>query len=891
MGKYVPPPPASTRQARNGPARSSAVDLTLDVFRDLFETAPYAKVVIDGSGNIVLVNAQTERLFGWQRSELIGQKVELLLPERFRAPHSDHRSRYSNAPMPRNMGIGLELLGRRKDGAEFSVEISLSPLQTPTGLLVSAAIRDISDRIRTEAALEKEREFLKALLESLNEGISACDAQGTLTLFNSAAREIVGLPEQPLPPEKLAEYYSVYLADGKTPAPLEQIPLFRALQGETVHDVELVLAPKGKSRRTILVNGRPIVTPSGKKLGAVNAFHDITESKKQQDSILRLSRVYAVLSGINTLIVRCRNRDELFREACRIAIEKGGFRLAWIGLLDPELSLKPVAFHGLDDGYIVQLGISLKPGDLSGQGPAGMALRERQPYISNDIASDPAMARTRALALERGFRSLVCFPLLVRGEVVGSFCLYAGEAGYFDEEEMKLLSELAGNISYAMEFILHQEEASYLAYYDPLTGLANLRLFQERTNQHIQTARNDNKQVAVALVDIDRFKSINDSLGRSLGDELLKEIASRLSRFAGNPNYLARVSGDRFVAVIPGLTETTDLARVVQDSVVQRLSRPFTIAGQEVRVSGKAGVALFPADGQDAESLISNTESALKSAKHNGESVVFYTRQISEIMKKNATLENRLRQAIERKEFILHYQPKVDLGSGSVHGVEALIRWQSPDLGLVPPLQFIPLLEETRLIEAVGLWAIEQALEDRRQWQLAGLSAPRVAVNVSSQQLNQPGFLDQLRDRVTRVEGRNHGLDIEVTESMLMTDIESSLKMLVSFRDMGIEIAIDDFGTGYSSLSYLGHMPITTIKIDRSFIVKMTDNANNASIVSTIITLAHSMGLKVVAEGVDSAEQLKFLRLLRCDQIQGYLFSKPLPADGLAELLRQDRRL
>jgi diguanylate cyclase (GGDEF)-like protein/PAS domain S-box-containing protein len=884
------------RSTRAGGGKKSiaglpAVELTLDVFRDLFEAAPYAKVVVDGSGTIVLANARTEELFGWQRSELIGQAVEILLPERFRTRHSDHRSRYSNAPMPRSMGIGLELLGRRKDGTEFFVEISLSPLKTPAGLLVSAAIRDISDRIRTEAALEKEREFLKALLESLNEGISACDAQGTLTLFNSAAREIVGLPQQPLPPEQWAEHYSVYLADGTTPAPLEQIPLFRALQGETVKGVELVLAPKGKSRRVILVNGRPILTPSGKKLGAVNAFQDITERKRQQDSVLRLSRVYAVLSGINTLIVRCRNRDELFREACRLAVEKGQFKLAWIGLMDADLTLKPVASHGVDEGYIAHLGLSLNPEVLSGKGAAGMALRERRPYICNDIVNDPVMAPWREPALARGFRSMVCIPLIVRGALAGSFSLYAGEIDCFDDQEMQLLNEMAGDISYAMEFILHVEEAHYLSYYDPLTGLANLRLFQERVNQHIEAARNDKRQLAVVMLDIDRFKSINDTLGRGMGDEVLKKIADRLSRFVGNPNHIARVTGDRFVSVVPGLADATSLAPVFQDSVVQRLSRPFTIAGQEVRVSGKAGVALFPADGQDAESLIGNAESALKSAKRNGESVVFYTRQISEVMREKATLEHSLRRAIERKEFVLHYQPKVDLGNGSVHGVEALIRWQSPDLGLVPPLKFVPLLEETGLIEVVGLWAIEQALEDRRQWQMSGLAAPRVAVNVSSQQLKQPGFLEQLRDRLAQVEGRNHGLDIEVTESMLMADIESSLKTLLSIRDLGIEVAIDDFGTGYSSLAYLGRLPINTVKIDRSFIVTMTENANNMSIVSTIITLAHSMGFKVVAEGVDSAEQLKFLRLLRCDQIQGYLFSKPLPAPDLAELLRQNRRI
>jgi EAL domain-containing protein (putative c-di-GMP-specific phosphodiesterase class I) len=314
------------------------------------------------------------------------------------------------------------------------------------------------------------------------------------------------------------------------------------------------------------------------------------------------------------------------------------------------------------------------------------------------------------------------------------------------------------------------------------------------------------------------------------------------------------------------------------------LERVFAVDGQEVHVSVRVGVALFPADGDSAETLLRNAEAALKRAKALGERRLFYSEEMSRVLREKLDLGNRLRRALQQGEFVLFYQPKLDVRQGSICGAEALIRWRSPELGLVPPNCFVPMLEESGLIVEAGRWALRQAVRDRREWMAQGLPAPRIAVNVSPLQLRRPDFVDMLKDALA--EGGAAGIDLEITESALMSDVEEHLDKLRAARGMGLSIAIDDFGTGYSSLAYLTRLPVDAIKIDRSFIMRMTDAADTMNIVATIVSLAHTMKLKVIAEGVETAEQLRFLRLLRCDQMQGFLFSPGLAPAQFAELLK-----
>jgi diguanylate cyclase (GGDEF)-like protein len=462
--------------------------------------------------------------------------------------------------------------------------------------------------------------------------------------------------------------------------------------------------------------------------------------------------------------------------------------------------------------------------------------------------------------------------------------LYAEQRGFFDDQEIKLLNELAGDISFAIDHIDKAEKLEYLAYFNPLTGLANRMLLMDRLAQAL-AANPAGVKVALAMINIERFKTINDTLGRKAGDALLTQMAQRLVALAGDPSRVAHIGADQFSVMIPGVKVEEKVARIIDDGFARIEGTAFRPDGADLRIAIRSGIALYPNDGADADSIFRNAEAALKKAKSSGEKYLFYTEKMTERIAERLALENKLRHAIEKEEFVLHYQPKVDVAHRRIVGVEALIRWQGPD-GLVPPLSFIPLLEETGLITQVGTWALKRALLDHRGWTAQGLPAPRVAVNVSPLQLRQRNFVDVVA-QVIAAGPAPAGLDLELTESLVMEDIEGNIGKLNSIRALGVNIAIDDFGTGYSSLGYLAKLPVQALKIDRSFISAMDKDPNAMTLVSTIISLAHSLRLKVIAEGVETESQANTLRLLRCDELQGYLFSKPLPIDGITALLRK----
>jgi diguanylate cyclase (GGDEF)-like protein len=613
-----------------------------------------------------------------------------------------------------------------------------------------------------------------------------------------------------------------------------------------------------------------------------STLQDVTEQKVAEAAVRRLNRVYAVLSGINALIVRARTRDELFREACRIAVGEGRFPLVWIGLVDASQEKIDVAASAGDaEGYLSKMPMTLNAQD-DDLGMAGRAVLARAPLVANDIESDGRVL-IKEEALARGFRSLAALPLAVGERVMGVIVLYAEQAGFFDEAEMKLLTELAGDIAFAVHNIAKAEQVEYLSYHDPLTGLANRMLLMDRLAQFIKS-NEPGRMLALVTVDIERFKTINDTLGRAAGDALLAKLAASLTQLAGDANRVARIGADQFAVVIPNVKAMESIARAINQGVARVEAGSFRIGDAELRIAIRSGIAVYPGDGADAETVFRNSEAALKKAKLVGDKYLFYAHEMTARVAERLSLENKLRLAVEKQEFVLHYQPKVSLVERKIVGVEALLRWQTPQ-GLVPPLKFIPLLEDTGLILQVGAWALRRALLDHRLWAEQGVTAPRIAVNVSAIQLRQKNFVALLEQVIA--EGTTPtALDLEITESLVMDDIEGNIEKLRRVRALGVGIAIDDFGTGYSSLSYLARLPVGTLKIDRSFVSTMNQNPDTATLVQTIISMSHSLRLNVVAEGVETEEQATFLRLLRCNQAQGYLFGKPLPFEQLTQLLK-----
>ncbi len=330
------------------------------------------------------------------------------------------------------------------------------------------------------------------------------------------------------------------------------------------------------------------------------------------------------------------------------------------------------------------------------------------------------------------------------------------------------------------------------------------------------------------------------------------------------------------------------MAHILDQTLLCIHGQAFEIEGKELRVAAKAGVAMFPADGADAATLLRNADAALEKAKRSDDSYLFYAAEFNARVVEKLTLENKLRRALENGDLTLHYQPKIELKQRRISGMEALMRWSDPDNGPIPPVLFIPILEETGLILEAGRWALERAIADSRQWQSKGLHAPRVSVNVSAIQLRHKDFVDVVKRALDSGGGMAGGLELEITESLIMQDIEANIRKLQAVRDMEVEVSVDDFGTGYSSLSYIAKLPINALKIDRAFIINMASNPDDLSIVSTIVSLGHSLSLRIVAEGVETEEQAKLLRLLKCDEFQGYLFSPAVSAEKIESLLKEN---
>jgi diguanylate cyclase (GGDEF)-like protein len=608
---------------------------------------------------------------------------------------------------------------------------------------------------------------------------------------------------------------------------------------------------------------------------------DRTQRKGAEDRLKHLNRLYAMVTGISTSMVRVRDRADLFNRSCQTAVEHGEFEMAWIAVIDHnENRIVPVAWAGHDEPAMTAIKghFASSEGALAGKTLAARAIRDRAAVIANDVQHDESLIFGKMHA-QSGVRSLAVFPLIVADNPIGVLALYTSKPEFFDAAGLALLTELAGNVAFAVDHLERQERLDRLVNYDTLTGLANRRSFLERVAQYMLSAADAGHKMAVFLIDLERFKKLNDSLGRSAGDALLKQVAEWLAQNAENVNLVARLDADHFAIVLPKVMYEANVARVLEKTIAAFMKHEFSLNNSVYRMAAKIGVAVFPDDGTDADELFNNAEAALKKAKASRDRYLFYAQKMTETVALSLGIENRLRRALEREEFVLHYQPKVSIVGGKLTGAEALIRWNDPVSGLTLPGRFIPILEETGLIHDVGRWALRKAIEDYQRWRNNGLPAVRIAVNVSPLQLRNQNFVAEIEQAISVAADAAAGLQLEVTESVIMQDVNRSIGSLLAIRALGVTIAIDDFGTGFSSLNYLAKLPVDTLKIDRSFVVEMVSATDGLTLVSVIINLAHALKLNAVAEGVETDEQLRQLRLLGCDEMQGYLFGEPVPVE------------
>lgn len=474
----------------------------------------------------------------------------------------------------------------------------------------------------------------------------------------------------------------------------------------------------------------------------------------------------------------------------------------------------------------------------------------------------------------------------------------AGASDYLVKGEMSF-SLIERSIRYAIERKKAEAQILQLAYYDNLTSLPNRKLFTDRLRQAILLAERYDRMVGLLFLDLDNFKNINDSLGHEAGDSLLQKVSECLrqclrktdtiARPEADDTIVARLGGDEFIVLLTEIKHSYDAAIVAQ-RILDALSTPFFLKSQEVYITFSIGIALYPTDGKDINTLLKNADVAMYHAKNEGKNnYQFYERPMNAAALKKLTFENHLRKSLENDEFILHYQPKMDISTGKILSTEALLRWQSATMGMISPADFIPLAEETGLIIPIGEWVMQKACLQNTILQKAGFDPLHISVNVSIKQLKQKNFTKTVTEAIEKSGINPQHLELEITESIFLEDIHAIITTLKELKETGLKLSMDDFGVGYSSFRYLKNIPLDVIKIDRSFVKDVTNQSKDAAIVTAIIAMAHTLNIKVIAEGVETEEQLAFLYSKKCDEMQGFLLSKPLPIDELTRFLKRER--
>ena len=611
------------------------------------------------------------------------------------------------------------------------------------------------------------------------------------------------------------------------------------------------------------------------------------ERARQEAQIARLNRVLRMLSGVNTLVLRIRDRTEVMRETCRLATSAGGYSAAIaVGKVAGAGLMQPMAWAGDDTRMTDDLRAYIASSTAREDSLLGTVIATGQEFVCNNTVAMHSTGALDALMVNAGVRSVVALPLVVDGVTVGLLVLAARDSEVVGDEELGMLREVAGSLSFGLKYLQRDTKARFLSHFDPNTGLAKRPLFSERVQRLIASPSGRDDCHAVIALDVERLSIINASIGWQSGDLLLQKVAERLRRFVARNDQLGHFGGGTFALVRPQADQS--LAQIhsqLYREIMQLFAEPVVIDGQSIPVVVRIGFALYPDDNRDGATLVQEAEAALRHARSTGEQHVHYDATVRSQSVGRLALEHRLRFALERRQFELHYQPKIDVQTRRIVGAEALLRWRSPEDGLVMPGMFLPLLEATGMVVQVGDWVVRQAAADSSQWQAAGLPPVRVAVNIAPAQLRYPEFAKEFLQLVEPWATPAFGLDIEITEGVLHEDSASEVDMLKQLHEKGVRIAIDDFGTGYSSLSRLALLPIDTLKIDRHFIGQLVGAGPGGSVVRTIIALAGTFGMTTVAEGVETAAQLQMLAQLGCHQSQGYLHSAAVPAAEFARML------
>ncbi len=634
------------------------------------------------------------------------------------------------------------------------------------------------------------------------------------------------------------------------------------------------------------------VDDQGRVSRLLGTSQDITERKEAEINQVRLNRSLRLLSDCNTALVHAREESQLLADICRLIVEQGGYRMAWVGYAehDEDKTVRVVARYGDGHDYLGKVRISWA--DVPhGRGPTGVAIRTGVADANRDFESSSRMALWRDAAFSSGFRASIALPLAGKHGTLGALTIYSGSKGDFPAEEVLLLEELANDLAYGIETlrtrIEHQQaeqQLNFLAHHDMLTSLPNRLLLRMRFEAARAHAESEKSGIAVMFLDLDNFKQVNDSLGHNYGDKLLVKVVERLQSCLRDTDTISRQGGDEFIVLLPRMHDIKAIDSVAKH-IIHAFNEPFEIDSYSINTSFSIGISLYPDHGAEFDTLLRNADTALYQAKDSGRDTHrFFSEKMNADAQEQLNLQGQLRSALSEQEFLLHFQPQIDIPSGRIIGAEALIRWQHPELGLVSPGRFIPLAERSGLIIQMGEWVLYEACRQARQWHEQG--HPLVmAVNLSALQFRRGNLLETVANVLKHSGLPAELLELELTESILLQDIDTAIRTLHSLREMGVKLSIDDFGTGYSSLSYLKRLAVNKLKIDQSFVRDLAEGNDSATIIRAIIQLARTLQLTVIAEGVETESQLAFLRENGCNEAQGYWYSRPVSAGEFVKLL------
>ena len=728
--------------------------------------------------------------------------------------------------------------------------------------------------LRDQRAGFDERVSLQTLIDCLHDNLWVKDVESRFVISNrvTATRmgraepaDLIGKSDLELLPAEIAQkFYD------------DEQKIIRS--GRPMIDLEEYVYDASGAKTWILTTKVPVRNARGDIFGVAGVSRDITD--RRLSNLLRDGQ-----SQILEMIAMSAPLDKILDALARLVESQLTGILCSVLLLDEQgRRLRHGAAPSLAPEYVKAIdGVEIGPN----AGSCGAAAYRRQPVIVTDILSDPLWADFRELAKPHGYRSCWSTPILSdRGETLAVFAMYSRTVRAPSSVETRLL-ELAVHIAgIAIARRRGEQRIQFMASHDALTGLPNRSQLGEQLADALTKASQQGSWLCVAYVDFDNFKYVNDSLGHSAGDFLLKTMAERMLAAIGPNDMMGRLGGDEFVVALIDPPKDTLQIGVMLHRIRAAVIAPVEIEGRCFRVSGSIGAAIYPRDGETAETLIANADAAMYNAKESGgDGLVFYVPEINAVLHERLLLLEELRNAVPSRDFVLHYQPQVDLRSGEVFAVEALIRWRHARFGLAPPAKFIPIAEESGLIVPIGDWAVCEACRQNKAWQLAGLPPITVSVNVSARQFRDNHIVGAVAEALAESGLESKYLELELTESLIMQDVDRAIDTMKELRALGVRLSIDDFGTGYSSLSALKRFPVERLKIDRSFIQDLPGDEDDCAVASAVISLGQKLNLRVIAEGVETEAQVAFLRENHCDEFQGYHFSRPIAAANIPDLL------